>query len=165
MVIRKRRGAIVEYREPTVEEREELLQMILDQLGGHSESAMTFLGLTPEQFAQIYRTTGEVRVVRDAAADVGYVWIEERDRTLHVHAIILRPSARGRGIGTRVLQALVAEFASRVDEIELGVQDANAAAVRFYERLGFRKIAIQTAPEFSLLRLPLNPVPDEGGDA
>lgn len=145
----------MEYRKPTAEERDELLQMILDQLGGQSESALTFLGLTPAQFAQIYRTTGEVRVVRDAATDVGYVWIEERDRTLHVHAIILRPSARGRGIGTRVFQALVAEFSPRVDELELGVQDENAASVRFYERVGFRRIPTETAPGFSVMRLPV----------
>lgn len=129
--------------------------MILDQLAEQSESALAFLGLTREQVAQVYRTTGEVRVVRDAGADVGYVWIEERNRKLHVHALILRPTARGRGIGTRVLQALRAEFSSRVDEIELGVQDANTAAIRFYERVGFQRIPAETAPGFSIMRLPV----------
>jgi len=152
----------VEYREPTTEERAELLRMILDQLGGDSQGALAFLGLTPEEFAHIYRTTGEVRVVRDAGTDVGYLWIEERDRTLHVHAIILHRAARGQGIGTRVFRALMTEFSPRADAIELGVQDTNAAAIRFYERLGFRKIAIQTAPGFTVLRLPLNPAPDDG---
>lgn len=147
----------MEYRAPTAEERDELLQMILDQLGGQSESTLAFLGLPRERLAQVYRTTGEVRVVQDDGADVGYVWIEERDRTLHVHAIILRPSARGRGIGTRVLQALRAEFSSRVDEFELGVQDANTAAIRFYERAGFRRVSTETAPGFSIMRLPLRP--------
>lgn len=121
----------MDWREPTAAERDELLQVILDQLGEQSESALAFLGLTREQFAQVYRTTGEVRVVRDAGADVGYVLIEKRDRTLHLHALILRPSARGRGIGTRVLQALRAEFSSRVDEIELEVQEGNTQAIRF----------------------------------
>jgi ribosomal protein S18 acetylase RimI-like enzyme len=72
-----------------------------------------------------------------------------------MHAIILWPEARRRGVGTRVVQALVEEFSPRVDEIELGAQDTNEAAIRFYERLGFRKVVAETAPGFSILHLSL----------
>jgi ribosomal protein S18 acetylase RimI-like enzyme len=116
---------------------------------------MAFLGMTAEQFAQVYRATGEVRVIRADGDEVGYLWIEERDRALHVHAIILCSGARGQGIGTRVLQALQHEFSSRVDAIELGVQDENTAAIRFYERAGFQRVPVETAPGFSIMRLPL----------
>jgi ribosomal protein S18 acetylase RimI-like enzyme len=151
----KEEAPIVDYRVPTESERDVLFRMILDQLGGQSEGAMAFLGMTAEQFAQVYRATGEVRVIRADGDEVGYLWIEERDRALHVHAIILCSGARGQGIGTRVLQALQHEFSSRVDAIELGVQDENTAAIRFYERAGFQRVPVETAPGFSIMRLPL----------
>lgn len=146
---------MITYRSPTEEEREELLRLILDQVGNQSEEAMAFLGLTPDKFAQVYHSTGEVRVIIADGAKAGYVWIETRGRILHLHAIILHPTVRGKGIGTRVVHELAREFASRVDEIELGVQDSNAAALRFYERLGFRRLTVPTAPGFSILRLTL----------
>lgn len=145
----------MEYRSPTGSEREELLAQVIAQLGAQGEEALRFLGMTREEFAEIYRVTGEVRIVVDEGRDVGGVWIEERGRQLHIHAIILRPEARGRGIGTRIIQALRNEFTPRVDEIELGVQDSNADAIRFYERVGFRKVRAETMPGFSILRLPL----------
>ncbi len=148
---------MVEYRGPTASERDELLRMILDQLGSRSANALTLLGLTPDESARIYRTTGEGRVVLDGERDVGYLWIEERDCTVHIHAIILQPGARGKGIGSRVIPGLATEFAPRVAEIELVVQNENHMALRFYERLGFRKTAVTATPDFSILRLPLNP--------
>jgi len=145
----------MEYREATPDERDRLFRMILDQLAGQSEEAMAFLGMSIEQFAEVYRTTGEIRVVLVDGDDVGCLWLEKRERQLHVHAIILRPGARDRGIGTRVVHALRREFSSRVDEIELGVQDENVNAVRFYERSGFRRVPVDTAQGFSIMRLSL----------
>lgn len=145
----------MEYRSPTVAERDELFELILAELGGQVDDALAFLGMTREQFAQIYQATGEVRVIEEEGTNVGYLWIEQRGRTLHVHALILHPHARGRGIGTRVLQMLRSEFSRRVDEIELGVRDANVAAIRFYERAGFRRVPTETAPGFSIMRLSL----------
>jgi len=143
----------IEYRDPAPTERDRFFEEIVEELGDDSAGALAFLGMTVETLRAIYQTVGDVRIVRSGGSDVGHLWIEERDRSLHVHAIILRPGARGRGIGTRVLEGLRREFAGRVDEIELGVRDENTGAVRFYERLGFRRAPMETAPGFSILRL------------
>ncbi|MDD4903541.1 MAG: GNAT family N-acetyltransferase [Candidatus Bipolaricaulis sp.] len=143
------------YRSPTQVECADLFEAVLAQLGSQAEEAEAYLGMTRDQFAEIYRTTGEIRIVLDDGCAVGALWIEERDRQLHIHAIILRPEARGRGIGTRIIQSLKNEFSPRVDEIELGVQDSNADAIRFYERVGFREVPVGTMPGFTILRLAL----------
>ncbi len=149
------------YRSPTQAERDDLFEAVLAQLGAQAKEAEAYLGMTRDQFAEIYRTTGETRVVLDDGCAVGALWIEERGRQLHIHAIILRPEARGRGIGTRIIQSLTNEFSPRVDEIELGVQDSNAGAIRFYRRVGFRDVPVETMPGFTILRLALR-TPDAG---
>ena len=65
----------------------------------------------------------------------GYGWNGE---TIPELAVALYPDFRGRGIGTRLVQALLAELRSRgFAAVSLSVQRANPAG-RLYRRLGFR---------------------------
>jgi ribosomal protein S18 acetylase RimI-like enzyme len=98
------------------------------------------LGLTPERVAELPHEIGELREVEEDGAVAGYAWIELRERTLHVHALLLEPEFRGRGIGGRVLSELEDEFRGRIEEIELGVEPGNAPALRLYERAGFERV-------------------------
>ena len=98
------------------------------------------LGLTAEEVARLPYEVGELREVEDGGEVGGYVWIELRDRTLHVHALLLEPQFRGRGIGGRVLAGLEEEFRGRIDEMELGVEPGNAPALNLYERDGFERV-------------------------
>jgi ribosomal protein S18 acetylase RimI-like enzyme len=97
------------------------------------------LGLTAEEVARLPYEIGELREIEEGGAVAGYTWIEMRDRTLHVHALLLEPAFRGRGIGGRVLSELEDEFRGQIDEIELGVEPGNARALRLYERAGFER--------------------------
>ena len=54
--------------------------------------------------------------------------------------IAIHPDAQGRGHGTAVLEALLAEADRRGDVVELSVARDNPA-IRLYERLGFRPSA------------------------
>ena len=98
------------------------------------------LGLTAEDVARLPHEVGELREVEEDGAVAGYAWIELRERTLHVHALLLEPEYRGRGIGGRVLRELEEEFRGRADEIELGVESGNEPARRLYERAGFERV-------------------------
>jgi ribosomal protein S18 acetylase RimI-like enzyme len=98
------------------------------------------LGLTPERVAELPHEIGELREVEEDGAVAGYAWIELRERTLHVHALLLEPEFRGHGIGGRVLSELEDEFRGRIEEIELGVEPGNVPALRLYERAGFERV-------------------------
>jgi ribosomal protein S18 acetylase RimI-like enzyme len=105
-----------------------------------AERLYTELGLTADEVARLPHEVGELREVDEDGAVAGYLWIELRGRTLHVHALLLEPEFRGRGIGGRVLSELQDEFRARIDEIELGVEPGNAPALRLYERAGFERV-------------------------
>jgi len=56
-----------------------------------------------------------------------------------VGAVITRPSHRGRGLGTAATAALCGQLANDYETVGLNVEASNEAALRIYERLGFRK--------------------------
>ena len=59
--------------------------------------------------------------------------------------IFVAPAARGRGVGTRLLQAIAEEAAARgYAEVRLEVIDTNNRARALYERRGFRAIRTQS---------------------
>lgn len=76
---------------------------------------------------------GEIHAARMGIAQFAHVLT---DLTVAVH-----PEWQGKGVGTRLFQALFAAAAGltpRVERIELMVREGNANAIRLYERLGFR---------------------------
>jgi ribosomal protein S18 acetylase RimI-like enzyme len=119
---------------------ERFAELFAEAMPPDAERLYAELGLTPERVAELPHEVGELRTVEDGSATAGYVWLELRERTLHVHALLLEPQFRGRGIGGRVLAGLEDEFRGRVDELELGVESGNAPALRLYERAGFERV-------------------------
>ncbi|MEQ8438562.1 MAG: GNAT family N-acetyltransferase [Ilumatobacter fluminis] len=64
--------------------------------------------------------------------------IDEELTTVYLGAMWVAPDARGAGIGGRLMQAAEAWGEDRgVTRYELWVTEANQAAVRFYESLGY----------------------------
>jgi len=57
-----------------------------------------------------------------------------------VGALITRPSHRGRGLAARALSALCSRLVSDFETIGLNVETGNTAALRLYDRLGFRRV-------------------------
>lgn len=57
-----------------------------------------------------------------------------------VGAVITRPSHRGRGLGTAATAALCERLVDDYETIGLNVAASNGAALRIYERLGFRRV-------------------------
>ena len=93
--------------------------------------------------------TDGVRVARDDDASdplVGFVMFSiqsdryERDATRGtVENVFVRPSHRGRGVGTRLMDAAETALADRgADVVSLEALAANDAARRFYRERGYR---------------------------
>ena len=61
------------------------------------------------------------------------------DRIGEIESVAIQPGYRGQGIGSRLLTALTAELATAgVRDLVLGVLPGNDAAIRLYQRHGFR---------------------------
>jgi GNAT superfamily N-acetyltransferase len=70
--------------------------------------------------------------------DAGYGFVDETTPELSVGVV---PEARGRGVGERLLRALIKEAVARdLPALSLSVE-ADNPATRLYHRLGFRRIA------------------------
>jgi ribosomal protein S18 acetylase RimI-like enzyme len=55
----------------------------------------------------------------------------------HLTGMYVAPEARGRGVGARLIEALIADAREIVEQIMLSVVVGNAPAIALYERLGF----------------------------
>jgi len=69
---------------------------------------------------------------------VGSVRAREVDGACHVSRLIVTPHLQGRGVGTRLMRAVEAEFPG-ADRFELFTGSRSEANIRLYERLGYRR--------------------------
>jgi ribosomal protein S18 acetylase RimI-like enzyme len=136
------------------------LQLMREHAAPYLEGAMRMLGMDWDQFSELFRSLGEVRAIVQDGTQVGFCWIERRDRTLHIHGLVLGPSFRGQGIGTQVLTDLEREHSGGVDALELGVHASNEGARALYERLGYRTIRTLNGVGFLIMQKDLAP-PDD----
>jgi ribosomal protein S18 acetylase RimI-like enzyme len=69
---------------------------------------------------------------------------DTEDRRFLMDGIFVAPHARGRGVGSRLLEAIAHEAAQRgYAEVRLDVIDANTRARALYERRGFHAVGSQ----------------------
>jgi len=84
------------------------------------------------------------RVLRLEGRDAGILAVEPFVDRLHLARLFLLPAAQGRGLGTRILGALLAASEARGVPVALTVLHTNPRARAFYERLGFRAVGETT---------------------
>jgi ribosomal protein S18 acetylase RimI-like enzyme len=122
----------------TPEQYDQFLQMMWEDSQEYLPNAMRVMQMTWDEYAQIFRTRGEVRAIYQDADLAGFYWVEERGDTLHLHGLILKAKFQGQGIGTSVLTMLAESYASKMNIIELGVYQANSGAIKLYEKMGYK---------------------------
>jgi ribosomal protein S18 acetylase RimI-like enzyme len=145
----------VELAGATTEERAALLALMQEDLKDILDLVTKVMGITWPEFVKLYESRGEVRTIKTAGAAVGYLWVEHRNRELHIHAIFVLAGQRGKGIGSAALIALEKEFAGRADALELGVKQTNSGAQRLYRRHGFAVERELADLGFLVMRKPL----------
>jgi ribosomal protein S18 acetylase RimI-like enzyme len=82
---------------------------------------------------------GEFSIIELAGKAVGRIVVNRRPDEIRVVDIALLPESRNRGIGTELMRRICAEGTQKGIVIRLAVFK-NSRAIRWYERLGFRKI-------------------------
>ena len=79
------------------------------------------------------------QVIEIDGAAAGRLYVDRGERDINVLDIALLPEHRGRGIGTRLLEAILAEARGSGRTVSLHVEQYNPAR-RLYQRLGFRSL-------------------------
>lgn len=87
---------------------------------------------------------GGARVLKAVAGGriAGSVRARLIDGTCHVGRLIVDPQLQGRGIGTRLMEAIEAEFPAAL-RFELFTGSRSSGNLRLYERLGYRRLREQ----------------------
>jgi GNAT superfamily N-acetyltransferase len=96
--------------------------------------------LTYEEIEQaVYKQDAVYGVcIENAAQWCGYVWIEKREDTLFLSALVLDAAVRGKGVGYAVMQWVLQQAQSRgCSRIQLTVEPYNTPARALYEKCGF----------------------------
>lgn len=97
-------------------------------------------------------------VIEAAGTPMGRLYIDRQADAMRMIDIALLPEWRGRGIGTALMGAVLAEARATGREIGISVEKFNPA-LRLYQRLGFREYADDGIYWFMSWR------PDAGGAA
>jgi ribosomal-protein-alanine N-acetyltransferase len=80
----------------------------------------------------------------ESGALLGYAGLMHSGAEGDVQTIAVAPSAQGRGVGARLLRALLTEAARRgCTSMMLEVRADNAGAIALYERFGFERISVR----------------------
>jgi GNAT superfamily N-acetyltransferase len=79
----------------------------------------------------------EVRIITADNQDVGWIQEQVENRTINLGSFYVMPAMQGRGIGTKVLDILLARAADQSKAMTLAVVKINPARY-FYEKRGFR---------------------------
>lgn len=139
----------------TPAEVDEFLELLRRDASGYLDQTMALMEMTWPQFVQLVRTVGRVFAIHRADQVVGFCWIEERERVVHLHGLFIDQEFQGQGIGTQVLNMLVQQYTGRKDAIELGVHESNSGARALYERLGYQTTQHLAELGFYVLQRPL----------
>lgn len=85
----------------------------------------------------------EYFIIKVDAIAIGYIGFEIKNETLKLSKLYLNLNVRGKGIGAQVMQWLKKNAIEKhCTSMELLVLQENKKAIRFYERLGYKKIDV-----------------------
>ena len=80
-------------------------------------------------------------IIETSTNKLGFIWFSYYSpEIVWLDSIILDPVYQSKGYGTQIFKHLTRTFKEEFSFIDLGVQEENKKAIRFYERLGFYRI-------------------------
>lgn len=93
---------------------------------------------------------GAWQIVTVDGADAGSLVVELRPDEVYLARLELHPRHQGRGVGARVVEAVVGTAAGHARPLLLDVLAVNTRARAFYERQGFREVARHGLGDFKI---------------
>jgi [ribosomal protein S18]-alanine N-acetyltransferase len=87
---------------------------------------------------ELSKPAGVCLAAGDGGRLTGYLVCSRYDTVWHIMNVAVDPELRGNGIGTALLDRLIAEVGDPGARYTLEVRCSNQGAIRLYERFGFR---------------------------
>jgi ribosomal protein S18 acetylase RimI-like enzyme len=84
---------------------------------------------------------GRWQIITADGSDVGMINVEHRPTEIYLGRIEIHPSHQSRGIGTRLIAALIDEARRNGQDLTLDVLIVNERAQALYRRLGLTEVA------------------------
>jgi ribosomal protein S18 acetylase RimI-like enzyme len=81
------------------------------------------------------------QIIMADGADIGMLAVEYRPAEMYLGRIEIQPSHQGRGIGTRLITALIDQARQKGQDLVLDVLIVNHRAQALYQRLGLTEVA------------------------
>jgi len=85
--------------------------------------------------------TGLLEIVTCDGVDVGYIYVIRSAQAIKLADMSIFPEYRGKGIGTHLVNSLLAEAKRCSLLVELGAFKTNLSAIKLYERLAFTRVS------------------------
>jgi ribosomal protein S18 acetylase RimI-like enzyme len=126
--------------------RQLILETIAGELGASAWPEPMRSHLLGVQYAgrrQSFRLTfpeASSYVIEAGEVDAGWVVVTDLPQEIFLVEIMVSTERRNQGIGSAVIRQLAAAAAARRKPVRLTVNATNYAAIRLYERLGFRRV-------------------------
>jgi ribosomal protein S18 acetylase RimI-like enzyme len=84
---------------------------------------------------------GRWQIITADGADIGMIDVEHRPAEIYLARIEIHPDHQGRGIGARLITALIDEAGKKGQDLVLDVLTVNRRAHALYQRLGMTEVA------------------------
>lgn len=110
--------------------KKEALQGYIEQIWGWDEQFQW-------DFHKQEFTSSQIQIIEYEGVPVGYLELEENERTIFIVNLLLIPYYQGKGIGSGLIRYLIQRAQQQNKELLLEVFKVNVKAKRLYERLGF----------------------------
>lgn len=135
------RRAATSRRPATADDRDFLYELIRRSLGPHVEATYGAWddGWQRQHFQETTDPATHEIVERDGCS-IGCLCVEEGESELELQRILLLPEHQNQGIGAALMRSVLDAAARSGKSVRLQVFRVSPA-IRFYERLGFRRIA------------------------
>jgi ribosomal protein S18 acetylase RimI-like enzyme len=92
-------------------------------------------------YSLISQFTRVLIIENRSSMTVGFIWFSFYSREIiWIDTIILDPEFQRQGLGGQIISSQIENFNKQFKFLDLGVQEENVKAIKFYEKLGFYKI-------------------------
>jgi ribosomal protein S18 acetylase RimI-like enzyme len=97
------------------------------------------------------------QIIALGGADIGMIGVEYRPGEIYLARIEIHPDHQGRGVGTRLIGALIDEARQNGQDVVLDVLAVNRRAQALYRRLGMREEVAAHGDDSIKIRMRFTP--------